>query len=110
MQKCLTLADQRYICKKTREIDSSGAARKHCEAQAAFNKNAVDKKRKADTKCRTKAAAKQARIDAVNPCFDAEAIKANPGTIPELDLELDWHRLRDTDVACAAEVPHFPQI
>ena len=67
MCQCLTLADQRYICKKTREIDSSGAARKRCEAQAAFNENAVDKKRKADTKRRTKAAAKQARIDAVNP-------------------------------------------
>jgi len=58
MRKCLTLADRRYIHRKAREIGSSGAARKCHKAQAAFNKIAVDKKRKANTKCRTKVAAK----------------------------------------------------
>jgi hypothetical protein len=58
MWKCLTFADRRYICRKAREIDSSGAAWKRHEAQAAFNKNAMDKKRKANTERRTKAAAK----------------------------------------------------
>jgi len=109
MRKCLTLADRRYIHRKAREIDSSGAAWKHREAQAAFNKNAVDKKREADTKHRTKVAAKQARIDAVNPHFGAKAIKANPGTIPEFNLELDWHRLCDTEVPLKSHISHKPE-
>jgi hypothetical protein len=104
MRKCLTLEDRRYIRRKAREIDSSGAARIRREAQAAFNKNAVGKKRKADTERRTKAAAKRARIDTVNPRFDAEAINANPGTIPQLDLELDWHRLHDTIVPLKSHI------
>jgi len=45
----------------------------------------------------------------VNPCFDAEAIKANPGTIPELDLELNWHRLHDTEVPLKSHISHKPE-
>ena len=94
----LSLADRKYLRRKAREIDSSGLAKERREAQAVAYKTTVERKRKAATERKAAQDAKRAKIDAVIARLDVQGIKDSPGTCADLDLQLDWHRLQDSQV------------
>ena len=48
-------------------------------------------------KVQKKEAAK-AELASVIPILDIASLRANPGTIPELQLQLDWHRQNDIKI------------
>jgi len=41
---------------------------------------------------------KRAKIDAIIARLDVQGIKDSPGTCADLDLQLNWHRLQDSQV------------
>jgi hypothetical protein len=53
------------------------------------------RKRKAVTERKAAQDAKRAKIDAVVVRLDIQDIEDLPGTCAALDLQLEWHRLRD---------------
>jgi hypothetical protein len=104
IQKTLTLADQKYLHRKAREIDSSGMAKKRREIQAAAQRDTVEKKWKATAEQKAAHNAKCAKIDAVVARLDVRNIQDAPGTNADLDLQLEWHRCRDTLVPKKTDV------
>jgi hypothetical protein len=96
IRKTLSPADLKYLRRKAWEIDSSGLAKKHHIAQAAAYKDTVERKRKATTVRKAAQDAKCVKIDAVVARLDIHGIEDNPGMNAELDLQLEWHRQRDT--------------
>ena len=85
----LSLADQKYMCRKACEIDSSGLAKEWREAQAVAYKTTVARKQTAATEWKAAQDAKHAKIDAVIVRLDVQGIKNLPGTCADLDLHLD---------------------
>ncbi|KZP10314.1 hypothetical protein FIBSPDRAFT_913879 [Athelia psychrophila] len=95
IRSCLGPEDRKWLRKRAREEDSSGIARQRREAQAKANQANIEKKRKADVDRQANQNAKRARIDGVTPRLDVASIQQAPGTIEELDLQLEWHRRHD---------------
>ena len=98
IQKCLTLEDRKYLRKRARDDDASGMAKRRRKIQAEAYQVVADKKRTGDVVRKAAQAEKRARVDAVSPRLDVESIRQAPGTNAELDLQLEWHRRRDSDV------------
>jgi hypothetical protein len=95
IRKTFHLTDRKYLRRKAQEIDSSGQAKLHHEVEAAAYKETVERKRKAVTERKAAQDAKRAKIDAVVVRLDIQDIDDLPGTCAVLDLQLEWHRLRD---------------
>jgi len=88
-----------------REIDSSGAAWKHREAQAAFNKNAVGQERRLVPNAGHKAAANSSN-QCLNPSLWCQSHQGQSRYHSGAQSWAQWHRLRDTECHWS---PHFPQ-
>lgn len=89
IRSCLSAEDKKYLRRRAREIDSSGVAKKEHNANTAAHKATLLVKQKADEVRMTVRVQKKAQIDVVNPRLDAEVIRKAPGTVKEIDLELD---------------------
>ena len=94
----LSLADQKYLHRKACEIESGGLAKEQHEAQAVAYKTTVERKQKAATEWKAVQDAKHVKIDAVIVRLDVQDIKDSPGTCADLDLQIDWHQLQDSQV------------
>ena len=92
----LTPAQRKWIQKKTRSLDSSGQEKKRRQAQAKADKITSDQNRKRKQSFQAKKDAAKAKIEAVVPRLDVNDIKNAPGTNAHLDLQLDWHRSKDS--------------
>ena len=82
--------------KKTCALDSSGQERKRREAQAKTDKITSDLNKKRKQTLQAKKDAVKAKIEAVVPRLDVVNIQNFPGTNAQLDLQLDWHRNKDS--------------
>ena len=64
----------------------------------------MEKKRKATAERKAAHNAKCTKIDAVVARLDVQSIQDAPGTNVDLDLQLEWHRHRDTLVPKKTDV------
>jgi hypothetical protein len=92
----LTPAQCKWIHKKTHSLDSSGQEKKRRQAQAKADKITSDQNRKRKQLLQAKKDAAKAKREAVVPRLDVNDIKNAPGTNAHLDLQLDWHRSKDS--------------
>ena len=75
---------------------SSGQERKRKKEQAKADKLVSDQNKKKKQLLEAKKDAAKAKIDAVVPRLDIDDIKNTPGTNAHLDLQLEWHRSKDS--------------
>lgn len=91
----LTPEDAQFIRAVVREREGQGRGKAHFRAQAEADQRTIEEKRRKDQEKEQAKRAETALLDAVNPLLDAQAVRENPGTIAELDLQLAWFRRID---------------
>ncbi|THH28253.1 hypothetical protein EUX98_g5932 [Antrodiella citrinella] len=88
--------DLQYIRQVAREIDSSQKEKKRRIQHAEDDARCVKRKRDKDVVKRDKADQKETMLNGLQPRLEVGEIEAKPGTVAEIDMELDWHRRSDS--------------
>ncbi|KAJ7325748.1 hypothetical protein DFH08DRAFT_968400 [Mycena albidolilacea] len=113
-EKLSTPAEQRFLRKRAQEISSEGGHQKRKVAQAEHDQQTVREHREKKTKSDRKKATEIAEINKCVPVFDIARF-TDPGMlkeilVPQLDLQLKWHRLRELEMDKKTEIPPLSKL
>ncbi|KAJ7703412.1 hypothetical protein B0H16DRAFT_1347152 [Mycena metata] len=113
-EKLNTPAAQQFLRQEARAISAEGRQRKRKIAQAEHDQRTVNEHREKRTKVDAKKAKEIADINKCVPIFDAsrftDPARLKEILVPQLDLQLKWHRLRELEVDKKTEIPALSKL
>ncbi|KAJ7358185.1 hypothetical protein DFH08DRAFT_802029 [Mycena albidolilacea] len=113
-EKLNTPAEQQFLRKRAEEMSSEGRHQKRKVAQAEHDQQTAREHHEKKTKSDRKKATEIAEINKCVPVFDIarftdpEMLKEI--LIPQLDLQLKWHRLRELEMDKKTEIPPLSKL
>ncbi|THH26968.1 hypothetical protein EUX98_g7224 [Antrodiella citrinella] len=88
--------DLQYIRQVAREIDSGQKEKKRRIQHAEDDARCVKRRRDKDVVKKDKRDQKETMLNGLQPRLEVGEIEVKPGTVAEIDMELDWHRRFDS--------------
>ncbi|KAF8066031.1 hypothetical protein FPV67DRAFT_1417864 [Lyophyllum atratum] len=95
--KTMPATGRRAIRSMARRADSNRNERKRREVQAKYDQKVVEVKHAKDQVKQGKKDARAKLLEAITPVLDTAQLTSDKFTVPELDLQLEWHRQWDKE-------------